>query len=72
MSRIDSDRHSESDECSDDGLGNGGVEEASDSSDAVGVGGPSNSTNGIPSEYDSDDALVRTGLLEKESRLLIL
>ena len=41
-------------------------------SDGAGIGEPSDSADGIPSECDVDDSLVGTGLLRKKSRLLIL
>ena len=64
---------SESDKCSDDGVGDrGGVGEASNSPDGADIGEPSDSADGILSECDGDDDLVRSGLLEKESRPLIV
>ena len=57
------------DEGSADGAGAG---EPSNGLDGAGVEEPSDSAGGTPSGRDGDDDLVGTGLLERESRALIL
>ena len=81
MSKVPPSRGCKSDEDSTDGLEDGegveasnipdgaGIGELPDSPDVAGVGKPSVSADGIPSECDGDD---RTDLLRKEGRPLIL